>query len=64
MGVYPHLEYDGIMLIYFLVYGFYIYGAFDFSRNFIVILWRLVWYHYHTCGYPIINISIVICIIV
>ena len=33
MGVCPHLEFDNIMFINCLGYGFYIYGAFEFLCN-------------------------------
>ena len=38
------------------LYDFYIYGAFELLCNFIANLWRHVWYHYNTLGYPVIII--------
>ena len=60
IGVCPRLEFDNIMFIYCLGYDFYIYGAFEFLCNSIANLWRHVWYHYNTLGYPVIIISKVI----
>ena len=60
MGVCPRLEFDNIMFINCLGYDFYIYGAFEFLCNSIANLWRHVWYHYNTLGYPVIIISKVI----
>ena len=60
MGVCPRLEIDNIMFINCLGYDFYIYGAFEFLCNSIANLWRHVWYHYNTLGYPVIIISKVI----
>ena len=60
MGVCPRLEFDNIMFINCLGYDFYIYGAFEFLCNSIANLWRNVWYHYNTLGYPVIIISKVI----
>ena len=59
MVVCPRLEFDDITQFNWLGYDFYIYGAFEFSWNSIVNLWRHVWYHYHTLKYPVINISTV-----
>ena len=60
MGVCSRLEFDDITLINCLGYDFYINCAFEFKCNSIVILWRHVWYYYHTLGYHVINISTVI----
>ena len=57
MGVCPRLEFDNIMFTNWLGYDFYIYGAFVFLCNSIANLWRHVWYHYNTSGYPVIIIS-------
>ena len=62
MGVCPRLEFDNIFSINCLRYAFYINGAFEFLCNYIANLWRHVWYHYHTLGYPVIIISKVIVI--
>ena len=56
MGVCQRLDFDNITLI--IPWGMtYIYGAFEFLCNSIGKLRRHVWYHYHTQGHPIINIS-------
>ena len=60
MGVCPRLEFDNIMFINCLGYDFYIYGAFEILCNSIANLWRHVWFHYNTLGYPVIIISKVI----
>ena len=60
MEVCPRLEFDNIMFINCLGYDCYIYGAFEFLCNSIANLWRHVWYHYNTLGYPVIIISKVI----
>ena len=60
IGVCPRLEFDNIMFNYCLGYYFYINGAFEFLCNSIANLWRHVWYHYNTLGYPVIIISKVI----
>ena len=60
MGVCPRLEFDNIMFINCLGYDFYIYGAFEFLCDSIANLWRHVWYHLNTLGYPVIIISKVI----
>ena len=60
MGVCPRLEFDNIMFINCLGYDFYIYSAFELLCNSIANLWRHVWYHYTTLGYPVIIISKVI----
>ena len=60
MGVCPLLEFDNIMFINSLGYDFYIYGAFEFLCTSVANLWRHVWYHYNTLGYPVIIISKVI----
>ena len=60
MGVCPRFELDYIMFNNCLGYDFCIYGAFEFLCNFIANLWRHVWYHYHTLGYPVIIIFKVI----
>ena len=60
MGVCSRLEFDNSMFINCLGYDFCIYDAFGFSCNSIAILWRHVWYHYNTLGYPVTIISKVI----
>ena len=60
MGVCPSLEFDNIMFINCLGYDVYIYSEFEFLCNSIANLWRHVWYHYNTLGYPVIIISNVI----
>ena len=57
MGVCPRLEFDNIMFTNWLGYDFYIYGAFEFLCDSNANLWRHVWYHYNTSGYPVIIIS-------
>ena len=60
IGVCPRFEFDNIMFIDCLAYGIYIYGAFEFLCNPTAYLWRHVWYHYNTLGYPVGIISKVI----
>ena len=59
-GVCPRLEFNNIMFYNCLEYDFYIYGAFELLCNSIANLWRHVWYHYNTLGYPVIIISKII----